>query len=69
MAISVSKRIKDEYVNAKKNHLKSVVFINDGDFYRTFGEDAVIIWSLMDYKFIDGFVGFPKTSISKLLKN
>ena len=51
--------IKKEIVELRKS----------GKFYNTFGDDAIIIHYLMDYKIVaeKGGVGFPETAINKVI--
>lgn len=56
---------KYEYYKEKKpNYL---VFIKEGSFYKTFGDDAVIIWHLFKYKWNNHAIAFGASTCSKVL--
>lgn len=56
----------------KMNNSNSLVLIKYGNFYKTFGNDAILLWNLFDYRIIEGRVSFPisvmGSNVSKLVR-
>lgn len=57
----------DKYAFYKRKYSDSIVFIKDGCFYRTFYEDAKVMWYLFDYKCINDSVFFSDSSYIMVL--
>lgn len=58
-------KIHKKYLTLKEDN--TLVFVLDGDFYRTFDDDAKIASDILGYKIFNNMVGFPKTSITKVI--
>ena len=60
------------YKISKMNNLEKKVLVKFGNFYKTFDEDAKILWSLFGYRIIEDRISFPlsvfNTVISKLTR-
>lgn len=60
------------YKISKMNNLEKIVLVKFGNFYKTFDEDAKILWSLFGYRIIEDRISFPlsvfNTVISKLTR-
>ncbi len=55
-----------EYINMTSE--KAIVFRKNGNFYRSFDEDAVMMSYLFDYKLTNASIGFPLSGLSKVSK-
>ena len=51
----------------KLNNQDKIVFIKCGAFYNTYLEDSKIISKIFGYKLIHNRVGFPKSSLEKII--
>ena len=65
-------KIIDAYNNYKTKYKEYVVLIKSGIFYNVLNDDVSIIYSLFHYKIKNNgnnyIVGFPKSSINKVIK-
>ena len=55
-----------KYDYFKKMHPNKVIFIKEGSFYKTYKDDAVIIWDLFEYKWNKESVAFGCSTGSKV---
>ncbi len=58
---------KSIYFSLKSNNKKYVVIVNCGKFYRSFGDDALVIHEIFKYKIHDMIVGFPDNSLESVI--
>lgn len=58
-------REKYEYFKQKKQ--QSIILIKEGSFYKTYGDDAIILWYLFGYKWLNDTVSFGISPYSKVL--
>lgn len=63
--------IKERYDYYKKDNKNSIVFLKVGSFYKTFADDAKIIWNLFNYKWNSNSIGFgiENNRVFEQLKN
>lgn len=47
------------YKIAKMKNEKKVVLIKYGNFYKSYENDAILLWGLFGYRIIDGKISFP----------
>ena len=59
--------MKEKYEIQKSKNLHSIVLIKSGNFYATSDDDAYIIKAIFNYQIIKGKVGFPISSIDKVI--
>ena len=57
----------ETYEYYKKNKPHHIIFIKEGSFYKTFGNDAIIIWDLFGYKWNNNSIAFGISPYSKVL--
>lgn len=57
----------EKYEYYKEKNPKSILFIKEGSFYKTFKEDAIIIWYLFGYKWNNNSISFGVSPYSKVL--
>lgn len=62
-----SMKIKDQGKSYKEKHPNSVVILKEGIFYKTFYNDAKIIWYLFDYKHINDSVSFGNVPYDRVI--
>lgn len=62
-------KTKEKYLIAKGDRSKSIVLIKVGMFYITFNEDAEILKRIFQYKVENGKLGFPLSSLSKVVSS
>lgn len=65
-------KIKDRYELLKKESSARMVIIKAGNFYTTFGSDALILHYLFSYQITNDKLGFPACALEKVrwdLKN
>lgn len=60
-------KLIDKYDSYKKKYPSSIVFMKEGIFYKTFYDDAKVIWYLFDYKYVNDSVSFGNTPYDKVL--
>ncbi|MBO4601181.1 MAG: hypothetical protein J5634_02985 [Bacilli bacterium] len=59
--------MKNEYQKLKNDYINYVLFFKSGNFYVSFFKDAEVLKKLFDYKIINDRVGFPLSSLNKVL--
>ena len=57
----------DLYNLYKEKYSNSLIIIKEGIFYKTFHDDAKIIWYLFEYKYIKDIVSFGSASYDKVI--
>lgn len=57
----------DKYEYYKNKRPSHIIFIKEGSFYKTFADDAVIIWDLFGYKWNNNSIAFGVSPYSKVL--
>lgn len=60
-------KTKDLYEAYKEKNPSTLVIVKEGIFYKTFNQDAKIIWFLFGYKYIDGVVSFGTSPYNKVV--
>jgi len=60
-------KTKEKYEYFKEKRPKCIVIVKEGSFYKTYGDDAVIIWYLFDYKWNNDSIAFGTTPYSKVI--
>lgn len=60
-------KLIDIYESFQKKYPDSLIIIKDGIFYKTFHDNAKIIWYLFDYKYVNDSVSFGNTPYDKVL--
>lgn len=58
----------NEYLKQKKKCPNCVILMRAGSFYRTYNQDAIILFYLCHYQVIKNMLGFPIRSLNKVLK-
>lgn len=56
----------DKYKSHKERKPKNVIFIKEGSFYKTYLDDAILIWHLFGYKWNNDSIAFGITPSSKV---
>ena len=59
---------KELYLKIKEKYVNFVCMVKCGSFYRSYGEDAYILWKFFKYKVVDDKVGFPSSVVDNVLK-
>lgn len=62
-----SMNLNEIYEEMKQENNDAIAFIKSGKFYLTYENDATIISYLFGYKKTKGKVGFPESSVKKVL--
>ena len=57
----------DKYKYFKEKYPKYIVLIKEGSFYKTYEDDAIILWHLMNYKWNNGSIAFGVQTLFKVL--
>lgn len=65
--VSFKMKINEKYDSFNKKYKTSIILLKNGIFYKTFADDAKIIWYLFDYKLIDDSVSFGMVPYDKVL--
>lgn len=60
--------MKEKYEKAKYENLNSIILIKSGNFYTTLDDDAHVINTIFNYQILKGKVGFPVSSINKVIE-
>ena len=60
-------KTREKYDYFKEKRPKSVVIVKEGSFYKTYGDDATIIWHLFDYKWNNDAIAFGTTPYTKVI--
>ena len=58
----------NEYLKQKEKYSNCVILMRAGSFYRTYDQDAIILFYLCHYQVIKNMLGFPIRSLNKVLK-
>lgn len=61
-------RAVEKYEYFKKKYPKSIIFIKEGNFYKTYREDAIILWHLFQYKWNHDTVAFGISASAKVFE-
>lgn len=56
----------DKYNSIKENNKNSIIFVKDGNFYKTYKDDAIIIWYLFNYIYVNDSVSFGNKAYNKV---
>lgn len=51
----------------KEKYPNHIIFIKEGSFYKTYKDDAIIMWHFFDYKWNDDSISFGASPYSKVL--
>lgn len=60
-------KLIEKYESYKKKYPHAIVLMKEGIFYKTFYDDAKIIWYLFDYKYVQDTVSFGTSPYDKVL--
>ena len=60
-------KLMEKYEMYKKQYPNYLLIMKEGIFYKTFYDDALIIWYLFDYKYIKNMVSFGTTPYDKVI--
>ena len=58
----------DKYKNYKEKYENSIILIKEGIFYKSFYDDAKILWHLFGYKYIKDSISFGTTPYDKVVE-
>lgn len=58
---------KDIYDMYKEQYNYSIILVKEGIFYKTYSDDALILWYLFEYKYINNCTSFGINSYDKVL--
>ena len=56
----------EKYEYYKKEHSTQMIFIKEGSFYKTYKEDAIILWELFKYKWNKDYIAFGISPSNKV---
>ncbi len=56
------------YENYKETNKEKIIIIKEGIFYKTFKEDANILWYVFDYKLSNSCLSFGSNSYQKVIE-
>lgn len=56
----------NKYENYKKEYENYIVLIREGAFYKTFDKDALILWSILNYKLNNNSLSFSLSVSNKV---
>ena len=56
----------EKYEYYKKEHSTQMIFVKEGSFYKTYKEDAVILWELFKYKWNKDYIAFGISPSNKV---
>ena len=60
-------KLIDKYMSYKNKYKNNIILIRNGIFYKTFDDDAKIIWHLFKYKLINNSVSFGTSPYDKVI--
>ena len=60
-------RLEEVHGNLKVLNSNKIVVLKSGSFYKTFGNDALILWEIFGYKVNNGVACFPITSFGGVI--
>ena len=52
-------KLEELHSKYKTEYSDKIILIKSGNFYRTYGDNALILWYLFGYKYSNNLVGFP----------
>jgi len=58
----------EKYESLKKDNNKYIVLIKEGVFYKTFNEDAIILWHIMNYRLTNDSLSFSLSVSNKVFE-
>ena len=56
----------EKYESLKKDNNKSIILIKEGVFYKTFKDDAIILWHIMNYRLTNDSLSFSLNVSNKV---
>ncbi len=59
-------KIYDKYKYYKERYNNYIIFLKEGSFYKTFEDDAILIWYLFNYKWNRNSIAFSSSFCSKI---
>ena len=59
-------RAKDKYKDLKEKYSNYIVIIKEGIFFKTFEDDAIIMWNMFKYNWHDGSIAFGNNVLDKV---
>lgn len=65
--VNFKMKLVDKYLAYKKKYSSNIILIRNGIFYKTYFDDAKIIWYLFNYKLVNDSVSFGTTPYDKVL--
>ncbi len=65
--INFKMKLIDKYKTYKDKYENTLVIIKDGIFYKTFEDDAKILWYIFDYKYVNDSVSFGNSPYDKVI--
>lgn len=60
-------RLEELYGNLKVLNSNKIVVMKSGNFYKTFGDDALILWKMFGYRVNNGVACFPISSFGGVI--
>ena len=60
-------KLIDKYKTYKDKYENTLVIIKEGIFYKTFEDDAKILWYIFDYKYVNDSVSFGNSPYDKVI--
>ena len=60
-------KIYDKYLDYKSKYPSYIIILKEGSFYKTYGDDAIILWYLFDYKWNKNSIGFSINAKEKVV--
>ena len=60
-------KLVDKYESYKRKYKANIILIRNGIFYKTYFDDAKIIWYLFKYKLVNDSVSFGTTPYDKVI--
>ena len=64
--ISFKMKAIEKYESLKKDNNKCIILIKEGVFYKTFNEDAIILWHIMNYRLTNDSLSFSLNVSNKV---
>lgn len=60
-------KLIDKYNSYKEKYKHAIIILKEGIFYKTFYDDAKILWYLFDYKYINDTISFGNAPYDKVI--
>lgn len=60
-------KLIDKYNSYKQKYKHAIIILKEGIFYKTFYDDAKILWYLFDYKYINDTISFGNVPYDKVI--